>query len=204
VLAADDHDLPRKGVAMVIQNCADFELVGEACDGKQAVDLCVQHRPDVVVMDTFMPHMDGVTAVRIIRRQNPSTRVIVLSAFVGEDVVQEALSAGAISFLLKDVSAETLRNAIYDAYLGKATLAPEVTQILVAAAQHPGQHRLTQREREVLRLMMCGLNNTQIADQLTVSISTIKKHVSSILMKLKTTSRTEAVAIAVRQKLVLE
>jgi NarL family two-component system response regulator LiaR len=158
----------------------------------------------VVLMDIVMPDMDGVTATRAIRRQFPQIQVVALTSFKDKGLVQDALQAGAIGYLLKDVSADTLAEAIRAAHAGRATLSPEAAQALAqAAAQPPAPgHDLTKRERDVLALLVEGLNNTQIADRLVVSPSTIKSHVSHILAKLGVASRTEAAALAVRHGLV--
>lgn len=203
VMVVDDHMMVRRGLGTVLKVYKDLELVGEADKGETAVQLCAQLQPDVVLMDMVMADMDGAAATRLIRRQFPTIQVIALTSFKDEILVQSALQAGAISYLLKDVSANDLVEAIRAAYAGRATLSPEATQALIQAAKQdpvPG-HDLTEREREVLMLMAEGLNNTQIAGRLTVSPSTIKSHVSSILAKLGVTSRTEAVALALRHKL---
>jgi len=182
----------------------DLELVGEAADGQAAIQLCADILPDVILMDMVMPVMDGVRAVGIIRQRFPTVQVIALTSFKEEELVQNALQAGAIGYLLKDVSAEKLAQAIRAAHGGRSTLSPEAAQVLVQAATQPPPpgHDLTERERAVLALMTAGLNNTEIAERLVVSSSTIKSHVSHILAKLSVTSRTEAVALAVRHHLV--
>lgn len=204
VLLVDDHRMVREGLAVFLQVSDDLELVGEAEDGQVAVELCTQLQPDVVLMDLKMPQMDGATATRIIVERCPQTRVIALTSFQEEGLVQRALEAGAISYLLKNVSAEALGDAIRAAAAGRATLAPEAAQDLVRSATRgraPGAD-LTSREREVLALMVRGLSNGQIARELVVSPSTVKFHVSRILMKLEATSRTEAVAMALQHHLV--
>ena len=181
-----------------------WKLVGEAEDGRQAVELCAKLQPDVVLMDLKMPEMDGATATHIITERCPQTRVIALTSFQEEGLVQQALQAGAISYLLKNVTADDLQDAIRAAAAGRATLAPEAAQDLVRSATkgpQPGED-LTAREREVLGLMVRGLNNKQIAEELVVSPSTVKFHVSRILLKLEATSRTEAVATALQHHLV--
>ena len=203
VMVVDDHMMVRRGLGTVLKVYKDLELVGEADKGETAVQLCAQLQPDVVLMDMVMADMDGAAATRLIRKQFPTIQVIALTSFKDEILVQSALQAGAISYLLKDVSANDLVEAIRAAHAGRATLSPEATQALIQAAKQdpvPG-HDLTEREREVLMLMTEGLNNTQIAGRLTVSPSTIKSHVSSILAKLGVTSRTEAGALALRHKL---
>jgi NarL family two-component system response regulator LiaR len=203
VMLVDDHLMVRRGLASVLQAFDDFELAGEAEKGSTAVELCEKLQPDVLLMDMMMPDMDGAAATRLVRKRCPSTRVIVLTSFKDEILVQSALQAGAIGYLLKDVSAHELAQAIRAAHAGRATISPEATQALVHATNEPvpGQD-LTERERVVLVLMVEGLNNTQIAGRLTVSPSTIKSHVSNILAKLGVSSRTEAVALALRYKLV--
>lgn len=204
VMIVDDHDMLRSGLAIFIQTQAQLELVGEASSGSGALTQCGQVQPDVILMDLVMPDMDGVSTIQQIRKQYPHVKIIALSSYVDESLVQTALRAGAISYLLKNVSIDALAAAIRDAFEGKTTLAPEATQALVSAAQRPPRpsFNLTDREREVLRLMVRGMSNLEIAAQLMIGVSTVKKHVSHILGKLKTTSRTEAVATAMRYRLV--
>lgn len=204
VMIVDDHAVVRSGLAAFLLAFDDLELVGEADSGEEAVRLCAQVQPDVVLMDLVMPKMDGATATRAIRERCPEVQVIALTSFKEEELVQGVLQAGAISYLLKNVSADELVGAIRAAHAGRSTLAPEAAQALIHAATHspsPG-HDLTPREREVLALMVEGLNNPEIAQRLVVSQSTVKFHVSSILSKLNATSRTEAVALAVQHHLV--
>jgi NarL family two-component system response regulator LiaR len=204
VVLVDDHTMVRRGLATFLKVFDDLELAGEAGGGEAAIQLCAQVLPDVVLMDIVMPDMDGVTATRAIRRQFPEVQVIALTSFKDKGLVQDALQAGAIGYLLKDVSADALAQAIRAAHAGRATLSPEAAQALVQAANQPPTpgHDLTERERDVLALLVGGLNNTQIADKLVVSPSTIKSHVSHILAKLGVASRTEAAALAVRHRLV--
>jgi len=194
----------RRGLATFLKIFDDLELAGEAASGQEAVQLCAQLQPDVVLMDMVMPEMDGATATRLIRKQSPSVQVLALTSFKEEILVQSALQAGAIGYLLKDVSADELAQAIRAAHAGRSTLSPEAAQALVHATSQPPAPGidLTERELEVLSLMVEGLNNLQIAARLTVSPSTVKSHVSSILSKLEVTSRTEAVSLALRNRLV--
>jgi two-component system, NarL family, response regulator LiaR len=204
VMLVDDHTMVRRGLATFLKVFDDLELVGEAGDGETAVSLCGQILPDVVLMDMLMPDVDGVTATRLIRQQFPSVQVLALTSFKEEGLVQSALQAGAIGYLLKDVTAEELAQAIRAAHAGRGTLSPEVVQSMTHAGDQPSSpgYNLTEREREVLVLLVAGLNNSEIAEKLVVSPSTIKSHVSNILAKLDVTSRTEAAALAVRHRLV--
>jgi NarL family two-component system response regulator LiaR len=206
VMLVDDHAVVRSGLATFLMASEDMELVGEASSGEQALSLCPQVKPDVVLMDLVMPGMDGATATRKIREGCPEIQVIALTSFKEQELVQGALQAGAIGYLLKDISSDELANAIRAAYAGKPTLAPEAAQALIQATRMPAEKigfDLTEREREVLALMIEGLNNNEIADRLVVSRSTAKFHVSSILSKLRATSRTEAVAVALQNNLSL-
>jgi NarL family two-component system response regulator LiaR len=204
VMLVDDHTMVRRGLATFLQVFDDLELVGEAGNGEQAIELCARLLPDVILMDMVMPDMDGVATTGLIRQRFPTVQVIALTSFKEEALVQSALQAGAIGYLLKDVTADELARAIRAAHSGRSTLSPAALQAMVHAATRspaPG-HDLTPRERTVLALMVEGLNNTEIAEKLVVSPSTIKSHVSHILLKLDVASRTEAVAVAVRHHLV--
>jgi len=204
VMLVDDHTMVRRGLATFLKIFDDLQLAGEAASGEAAIQLCAEVLPDVILMDMMMPYMDGATATRAIRQQFPQVQVIALTSFKEAEHVKHALEAGAIGYLLKDVSANDLADAIRAAHAGRATLSPEAAQALVETSNQapaPGLD-LTKRELEVLTLMVEGLNNTQIAGRLTVSTSTIKSHVSHILSKLGTTSRTEAVTLALRSRLI--
>jgi NarL family two-component system response regulator LiaR len=203
VLVVDDHAMVRRGLATFLKVFDDLELAGEAASGQAAITLCAQIQPDVVLMDMAMPDMDGAAATRLIRKKSPLIQVLALTSFKEEVLVQSALQAGAIGYLLKDISADELAQAIRAAHAGRSTLSPEAAQALVHAVSQPPApgFDLTERESEVLTLMVEGLTNTQIAARLTVSPSTVKSHVSNILSKLGVASRSEAVALAVRNKL---
>jgi NarL family two-component system response regulator LiaR len=204
VMLVDDHTMVRRGLATFLKVYDDLELAGEASSGEEAVQLCEQLHPDVVLMDMVMPDMDGAAATRMIRKKSPSIQVIALTSFKEGILIQSALQAGAIGYLLKDVSADELVQAIRAAHAGRSTLSPEAAQELVLAASQPPVPGLdlTDREREVLALMIEGMNNTQIAAKLTVSPSTVKSHVSNILSKLGVAGRTEAVTLALRNHLI--
>jgi two-component system, NarL family, response regulator LiaR len=204
VMIVDDHTMVRRGLATILKVFDDLQLVGEAENGAEAIKLCGEVLPDVVLMDMVMPDMDGAATTRAICQKYPKVQVIALTSFKEGDLVKNALEAGAIGYLLKDVSADDLVRAIRAAHAGRATLSPEAAQALVETANLPPAPGLdlTEREREVLALMVEGLNNTQIAGRLTVSPSTIKSHVSNVLSKLGVASRTEAVTLALRNHIV--
>jgi NarL family two-component system response regulator LiaR len=204
VMLVDNHTMVRRGLATFLKVFDDLQLAGEAESGAAAIQLCGEILPDVVLMDMVMPDMDGAAATRAICQKYPQVQVIALTSFKEGDLVKEALEAGAIAYLLKDVSADDLVRAIRAAHAGRATLSPEAAQALVERANQPPPPGLdlTERERDVLALMVEGLNNTQIAGRLTVSPSTIKSHVSNILSKLDVTSRTEAVTFALRNRII--
>ncbi len=204
LMIVDDHVVVRSGLSAFLLAYDDLRLVGEAGNGEEGVRLCRQIQPDVVLMDLVMPGMDGIAATKAIKDYCPQTQVIALTSFGEDERVQAVLKAGAIGYLLKNVSAQELVAAIRNAAAGKPTLSTEATRAVIRAStgpQTPGVE-LTEREREVLVLMAKGLNNSQIAEQLVISASTTKFHVSNILTKLGASTRTEAVALAVRNHLV--
>jgi NarL family two-component system response regulator LiaR len=204
VMLVDDHAVVRSGLGAVLMTYDDMELVGEAGNGEEAVQLCEKLQPDVVLMDLLMPVMDGVAATAAIRKRWPQVNVIALTSFKEKEMVEGALKAGAMSYLLKNVSANELVMAIRGAVTGQPRLSPEAAQVLIQDIKEPAAltYDLTDSEKEILALMVEGLPNNAIADKLVVSQSTVKFHVSNILSKLGVTSRTEAVALALKQHLV--
>lgn len=204
VLIVDDQDMLRRGLAVFIKTHSDLELVGEACNGSEAIDMCQRLQPDVILMDMVMPGIDGPTAIRAIRQQNPHVRIIALTSYDDEKLVRAAIQAGVISYLIKKITIHELAEAIRAAHMGKSILAHEASQALVRAAKRltTSTYNLTSREQEVLSLMVEGATNGEIARTLSISYSTAKKHVSNVLAKLKVTTRTEAVALAIQNRIV--
>ncbi len=204
VVVVDDHTVVRSGLGAFLLAFDDLEFIGEAESGEKAIAVCEDLQPDVVMMDLKMPGMGGLAAIQVIRDQFPQIRVIALTSFKDQETVQGALKAGANGYLLKNATAEELARAIRAAYIGQTTLAPEATQVLFQGDPTPKveDYGLTERELEVLALIVQGKTNPQIAEDLVISLSTVKFHVSAILAKLGARSRTEVVAIAMQNDLV--
>jgi NarL family two-component system response regulator LiaR len=204
VMLVDDHNVVRSGLATFLRAFDDLELVGEARNGLEALNLCRVKRPDVILMDLMMPEMDGIAATRAILAEYPEIKIIAMTSFEDEQLVQGVLAAGAISYLIKNVTSDELAKAIRDAASGRSTLSPEAARVLVQATRPTKQplFDLTEREQEVLNLVVQGHSNQQIADALVISITTVKAHISSILSKLQVSSRAEATAYALKHKLI--
>jgi NarL family two-component system response regulator LiaR len=204
VMTVDDHEILRGGIRFVLLAFDDIELVGEAHSGEQALALCGQVQPDVVLMDMMMPGMDGVETTQALKEQYPDIQVLALTSFHDPNLVQGVMQAGAVGYLLKGASMDELAEAIRDAHAGRPTLAPEAVQALVQGAGSPRKlgDDLSDREREVLVLLVQGLSNAEIAEHLMVSTGAAKYHVSSILSKLGAANRTEATALALQHDLV--
>ena len=208
VLLVDDHEIVRRGLAVFLDGFDDMELVGQAADGEEAIVRCLEMKPDVALMDCVMPRMDGPTAIRVIRKQSPGTKVIALTTFRDKELVHSALQAGAVGFLYKDASVDELADAIRRAHSSATVvLSPQAAEALLdliddARTQaETQQSKLTARELLVLGYLVEGQTNRQIAASMNVSESTAKQYVRSILSKLKVSGRTEAVAVAVQRKL---
>jgi len=203
VMIVDDHAVVRSGLAAFLSAIPDLNMVGEAEGGAEAVVRCGLLKPDVVLMDLMMPGTNGVAATRIIREKYPSIQIIALTSFNEDTLVQDALKAGALGYLMKNVSASELASAIRAARAGKMTLSPEAAKALVHSGEQAKEFdQLTDREKEVLKFMVDGLNNAEIAERLVVSLSTVKYHISNILAKFCVDNRVAAVTMAIQKKIV--
>lgn len=206
IMLVDDHAMVRRGLAAFLLTEDDFELVGEASNGQEALDLLPNTNPDVILMDLMMPEMDGPTAIKEISAQYPNINVLALTSIPNGEPMRRALQAGAKGYLLKNVSAEELARAIRDAHAGKPVLTPEATLALMQIAREKSvppasKLQLTEREMDVLREMIRGKNNTEIAQVLVISVSTVKFHVSNVFNKLEVKGRVEAVTKALELRL---
>ncbi|HSG16754.1 MAG TPA: response regulator transcription factor [Anaerolineae bacterium] len=200
IMIVDDHLMIRDGLKVFLSLYEDLEVVAEAADGQQAIDTCRDSQPHVILMDMIMPTVDGPAATAAIRREYPGIQIIALSTFSEQDLVKQAIEAGAIGYLLKDVHADKLAQAIRDAHHGRSTLDASAAQSLIQATTQPPSlgFDLTPREREVLALLVDGKTNREIAEQLIISPSTARLHVSNILAKLGAANRTEAATLALQ------
>ncbi|HEX8237140.1 MAG TPA: response regulator transcription factor [Abditibacteriaceae bacterium] len=200
----DDHTVVRQGVRAFLETQSDIIVVSEAASGAEAIGLCAEHTPDVVLMDLIMPGMNGVEATRQIKQISPQTQVIILTSFLDDEHILPALRSGALSYLLKDVSADELSIAIRKAARREAVLHPQVTGLMVQALHNSSPAPanpladLSEREVEVLRLIANGLANADIAERLVISEKTVKSHVSNILSKLSLIDRTQVAVYAWR------
>jgi len=204
VLIVDDHAMVRSGLKNFIYGYEWMELVGEASNGAAAIEFCSKNEVDVVLMDMLMPEMDGSEATRRIVALGKPVRIIILTSFHEQDLVEQAMKAGATSYLLKNVNAEELAVAIRAAHAGRATLAPEATEALIQVTrQKPGVGAdLTEREREVLALLVEGESNSEISARLSISLATVKYHLTNIYSKLGVDNRVEAVMLALENHLI--
>jgi NarL family two-component system response regulator LiaR len=208
ILIADDHQMVRHGLRAFLEAQPGFRVVAEAANGVQAVQLAVEHAPDVALLDLNMPEMDGIEATRRIRQASPHTQVVVVTSHHADEYVFPALRAGAISYLLKDIPMDELAQAIRRAARGEATLNPLVAARVLKELRGPRSNtpnpftELTDREMDILRLLADGLSNIEIANRLVISENTVKGHVSNLLGKLHLTDRTQAAVYAWREGVV--
>ena len=199
ILVVEDHHVVRQGLVALLKTVEDMQVVGEACDGKQAVELFRQHQPDITVMDLRLPQMTGVEAITAIRRDFPSAKVIVLTTYDGDEDIYRALQAGARGYLLKDMSGDDLTDAIRAVHAGRSRIPPAVAQRL---ADRLGGPDLTGRELEVLKLIVSGKSNKEIGRELFISEATVKTHINSLLGKLGVSDRTQAATTALQRGIV--
>lgn len=204
LLIVDDQTVVREGLAAILANYSDIEVVGQAEDGSQAVIIAQETQPDVILLDLVMPKMDGLTAIPKIKEIAPETRILVVTSFAENDRVYQAIKAGALGYILKDATREQLLQAIRDVAQGRASLQPSIAVKLIQEINHPAEllytaDPLTRRELETLRLIARGMSNQEIANELVVHERTIAKYVSSILDKLQLANRTQAALYALRE-----
>lgn len=205
ILIVDDHSVVRQGLRMFLSLDSELEVIGEAGNGQEAIEMVKKNQPDVVLMDLLMPVMDGISATQVIRRDYPDSEVIALTSVLEDASVVNAVRAGAIGYLLKDTQADELCRAIKAAAAGQVQLSPKAAERLMREIRAPeSPEKLTERETEVLRLLAVGKSNKEIASEMYISETTVKTHVSNILMKLNVPSRTQAALYAVRIGLVSE
>lgn len=204
VLIVDDHPIVRDGLKNLLLVFDDLQQIGEAENGTSAVAFCSKETPDVILMDIMMPEMDGIRAAEIITRQYPQVKIIMLTSYTEDDRVQEALEAGAIGYVIKDISVDALADAIRTAHDGQSVLAPQATKALVRASTKPPTpgNDLSKRELQVLELVVGGMSNEQIAKKLVISPATARHHVSACIQKLGAANRAQAASLAVRHNLV--
>jgi NarL family two-component system response regulator LiaR len=204
VLLVDDHAVLRSGMRYILDLEEKIEVIGEASNGLEALEICETNAPDVILMDLMMPEMGGVEATRKVTELYPDTRVVVLTSFEDEEKVSAALDAGAISYLTKNIAAPELSAALLNAYKDISTISPSATKALLEGRKNREAHSidLSPRELEVLKQMAAGLTNPDIAEVLMISKATVKRHVSNILSKMNVSTRTEAVSLAHSLKLI--
>jgi DNA-binding NarL/FixJ family response regulator len=203
VLIADDHLVVREGLTTILLSTGEFEIVGQAVNGQEAIDQAKKLRPDVVLIDVQMPQLSGIEATHLISQQIPTTRVVILSSFDQDEYVYRGIQAGAKGYLLKDGELDELLNVVRAAARGESLLPPRIaTKLVDRIAVSPGQQSLTCRETEVLHSLAQGLRNKEIAAQLHITERTVKNHVANIIAKLGVKSRTEALSHALKEGLV--
>jgi len=204
VMIVDDHSVVRSGLGAFLMVVNDLELVAEASSGEEAIQKAAEIQPDVILMDLKMPGMGGVAAIRAIKHNEPKIKIIALTSYIDDGLVQGALQAGANGYLMKNVQTEELANAIRSAAVGRMTLSPEASKALSESSEYPviPAEDLTDRERDVLRLLIDGLSNNEIAERLIISPSTVKYHIGNIYTKLGVDSRVAAVSIAIQRQLI--
>lgn len=204
ILIVDDHAVVRKGIRALLATETDLEVIGEAVDGEQAVSLYQKLNPDLLLLDLIMPKVNGIEVIKQIKGDHPEAKILVLTSFAADDQVFPAIKAGALGYLLKDTEPDDLINAIHQVYLGESSLSPTVARKVLEEVFHPAQKPLspdplTNREVDVLQVLAKGKSNRDIAEELSISETTVRTHVSNILGKLHLASRTEAALYALKE-----
>jgi len=204
VLIVDDHPLVRQGIKTLLDVYDDIEVIGEAENGREALEMCKKNKPDIVLMDLIMPEVNGIEATKEIVKNWSYIKVVTLTSFADKKLIEDSLKAGAIGYVLKNISGDKLVATIRDADKGKPTLSSEASDFLISNIKKPpvADYRLTSQEKNILACLVEGLSNKKIAQKLVLSLSTVKFHVSNIINKLGVSSRTEAVSLAIKNKLV--
>ena len=204
VLIVDDHPLVRRGIKTLLDVYDDIEVIGEAENGREALEICEKYKPDIVLMDLIMPEVNGIEATKEIVKNWSYIKVVTLTSFLDKKLIEDSLKAGAIGYVLKNISGDKLVATIRDADKGKSTLSSEASDFLISNIKKPPveDYHLTSQEKNILACLVEGLSNKKIAQKLILSLSTVKFHVSNILNKLGVSSRTEAVSLAIKNKLV--
>ncbi|QII82671.1 response regulator transcription factor [Jeotgalibaca arthritidis] len=206
VLIVDDHEMVRLGYSAYLSIQDDIEVIGEASDGQEGYKMALEHRPDIILMDLVMDVMDGIESTKLILKEWPEAKIIIVTSFIDDEKVYPALEAGAAGYMLKTSSAHEIADAIRSSYKGERVLEPEVTdkmlEKLTRKAEHYLHEDLTSREMEVLLLVAEGHSNQDIADQLFITLKTVKTHVSNILSKLQVEDRTQATIYAFKHQLI--
>ena len=204
VLIVDDHPLIRKGINTLLGIYDDIEVVGEAENSTEALEICEKYNPDIVLMDLMMPGTNGIETTKKILKDWSNIKIVILTSFIDKKLIEESLKAGAIGYVLKNISGDSLVSTIRDANKGKSTLSSEVSDFLISNLKNPSviEYQLTSQEKNILACLIEGLSNKRISQKLLLSLSTVKFHVSNILCKLGASSRGEAVSIALKNKLV--
>jgi NarL family two-component system response regulator LiaR len=204
ILIVDDHAVVRKGIRALLATEEDLEVIGEAVDGQQAVSIYGELNPDLLLLDLIMPKVSGIEVIKKIKGDHPEAKILVLTSFAADDQVFPAIKAGALGYLLKDTEPEDLINAIRQVYLGESSLSPTVARKVLEEVFHPAEKPLspdplTRREVDVLQVLAKGKSNRNIAEELSISETTVRTHVSNILGKLHLASRTEAALYALKE-----
>ena len=204
VLIVDDHPLVRQGIKALLDVYEDIEVTGDAENGREAIEMCKNYKPDIVLMDLVMPEVSGIEATKEVLKYWPTIKIIILTSFIDKKLIKDAFKAGAIGYVLKNISGNNLVESIRDAKKGKSPLSSEASDFLISNFKEPSpaDYQLTNQEINILTHLINGLSNKKIAQVQVLSLSTVKFHVSNILSKLGVSSRAEAISVALNNKLI--